>query len=209
MTDITNQTFGRLTAIRPNHKVNGAVHWECKCECGRTKIASIYNLLSSKTQSCGCLQKERASQARATHRMSNHPAYQAWHRIRNRCENPEANDYPNYGGRGIHIADEWQNFDAFWSEMGPSWKAGLSIERMDNDGDYAPGNCAWVTQVRQVRNRRNTVFVDSPWGHIAAADAAEKCGVPYRTFIQRVYAGWSGEALFQPLMRARMPSPPE
>jgi hypothetical protein len=203
--DITGHSFGRLTAIRPDHKVSGAVHWECSCCCGRTKIASVYNLLEGKTQSCGCLQKERASKARLKHGMSKHPAYQCWQRIRNRCENPESADFPDYGGRGIHVCDEWDSFDRFWTDMGPTWAKGLTLDRKDNDSNYSQGNCHWVSQLRQVRNRRNTRFVHSPWGYISAPDAAEKCGVPYKTFIQRVAAGWPESALFLPLLRIRKP----
>jgi len=202
MEDLLGKIYGRLTVRRFSHRDEKRFpFWECECECGATKIVQHYNLYRGKTLSCGCLQKERASNATLKHGMSNHPAYKCWHRMRNRCNNPDALDFDHYGGRGIRVSEKWSTFDAFWADMGALWESGLSIDRVNNDGNYEPGNCRWATPSKQVRNRRNTRVIDTPWGKMAAGEAAERAGLPYRLFIQRVQAGWSTDDLFLPRLR--------
>jgi hypothetical protein len=101
--------------------------------------------------------------------------------MKTRCGNPNAINYYLYGGRGIKVCERWQKFEAFRDDMAPTWKPGLTIERIDNDGDYTPENCCWATRHEQNRNQRNNVMVDTPWGRLHLRDAAAVSGVKYQT----------------------------
>jgi hypothetical protein len=119
--------------------------------------------------------------------------------MNNRCNNHRAADYAYYGDRGIRVL--WNSFEEFWADMGPTWQEGLTIDREDTNGHYEKDNCRWVPQKDQVRNRRNSRMIETPWGLMNAAAAAEKAGLRYGLFIQRVQAGWPMEDLFRPKLR--------
>lgn len=157
--ELTGQTFGMLTVIRfvevgPDY----TTRWLCRCECGTEKVAIGKNLMGGRTQSCGCKQGGRSGlhgSVIRTHGMSKHPLYTGpWLGMRRRCLNPNNPDYPNYGGRGIRICDAWNDFEVFLRDMGPTWKRGLTIERIDVNGHYEPGNCKWIPNEDQWRTRR-------------------------------------------------------
>jgi hypothetical protein len=106
--------------------------------------------------------------------------------MRSRCRYPSTINYPLYGGRGIKVCDRWQSFEAFCDDMEPTWKPGLTIERIDNNGDYTPENCRWATHWEQNRNQRNNVIVDTPWGRLLLRDAEARSGIKYVTLWWRL-----------------------
>lgn len=156
--DFTGLSFGRLTVVEraPPIRRGGSSRttWLCECECGRTIVVITDSLKSGNTRSCGCLHAETREARTTTHGMSGTKTYDAWCSAKSRCSNPNNPKYADYGGRGISMCAEWfESFEAFLSDMGPA-PNGLELDRIDNDGNYEPGNCRWTTRKVQMNNRR-------------------------------------------------------
>lgn len=151
--DITGQKFGRLTVTGKSARLSlaGAL-WECSCDCGGVTVANSLKLRTGKTQSCGCYRKEILDQT--THGLSNKSrTYRTWKEMRNRCNNPNADNWKWYGGRGIKIYPQWDDYLVFLADMGERPK-GKTLDRKDGDLDYSPENCRWATAKEQAVNNR-------------------------------------------------------
>lgn len=155
--NLAGQRFGKLTVIERNGtNNNGSATWLCHCDCGNTKTVSGRELVKGDTKSCGCARHNPRK-----HGMSNTRLYKIWIGIKGRCCNQSDRAYKNYGGRGIHLCKEWaDSFDCFkeWA-LDNGYNDTLTIERVDNDKGYFPGNCTWKTQYEQTQNRRSCILV--------------------------------------------------
>ena len=143
--DLSGQRFNRLTVIKRSEFQSSRIHpeWLCVCDCGNETLVRGHNLRNGNTKSCGCLKDGNAR----THDASTTRLAHIWYGIRKRCHNNNAHNYRRYGGRGIELCKEWQNFESFmdWA-FGHGYADDLTIDRIDNDGNYEPSNCHWVTK---------------------------------------------------------------
>lgn len=155
--DITSQQFGKLKVISrvENDWLNNA-RWLCECDCGNEIIVLGYALRNKNTRSCGCLGRKSRINANTKHNLSDHRLHLIWDNMKQRCYNQKSPNFKYYGGRGIKICDEWlNNFINFYNwSMNNKYAENLSIDRIDNDGNYEPSNCRWVTMKEQCNNKR-------------------------------------------------------
>lgn len=157
--DHTNRRFGRLVAIsQTKERVHRHVVWKCLCDCGTECFVASSSLTAGKTRSCGCLERESRGIGRITHHMSDTKLYKVWQGMRKRCFKQYHKNFKDYGGRGITVCDEWNNnFQTFYdyvSQLPHFEEEGYSLDRIDNDGNYEPGNVKWSTSKEQANNRR-------------------------------------------------------
>lgn len=189
------QQFGRLTVLsqRPSNK-SGKRVWLCSCSCGGQTEVTTGDLQSGDTRSCGCLFRETVRASHLTHGQTANGTrseeYEVWAQMRQRCANPASRHYANYGGRGIYVCAQWESFATFFADMGPRPSSKHSIDRIDNDGPYAPENCRWATRNEQGNNKRNNRRVTIGADEKTTTQWAELSGVPRRTISDRLDSGW-------------------
>lgn len=205
--DLTGKKFGRLSAInRAGSDSTGVAMWRFRCDCGNEIVARSNLVRRGHTQSCGCLQKERAANSasivsvRHGHTKSGNfsGAYKSWAAMLARCQTPSSGAYPEYGGIGISVCERWQSFENFYDDMGDR-PPGKTLDRFpDPHGDYEPGNVRWATNTEQRRNLRNNVLIECRGRKLTAGAWSEISGVLAKTISARIRSGWPSEkAIFQ------------
>lgn len=180
-------------------------YYECQCDCGNTCVVELTHLRTGHTQSCGCFREWKMNQPRNvnTHKLSSHPLYGTWCKMRARCNSQKDGNYKNYGGRGIKVCDEWNASPLpfiSWAES-HGWYdgCGLTLDRIDCNGDYSPDNCRWANCKTQSNNKRTNHYITYKGETHTTAEWAEIIGISLSGLHKRLKNNWSLEdALTKP-----------
>lgn len=215
MTDLSGKKFGRLTVLSYSDKRKGFRFWLCGCDCGTMLTAREDCLRTGNTKSCGCFQRELAAALKRSHGHTRigwkSRTYRCWANMRNRCTNSKCKTFSCYGGRGITVCERWLNsFECFLDDMGEQ-PTGMTIERIDNNGNYEPGNCRWATRYEQANNQRTNVILEFQGKRQTLSEWAKELGRKKSAIAARLRRGWSAcDALTKPMegkFRARTSNP--
>lgn len=201
--DLRGERFGELVVLRREENGKGEqTRWRCVCDCGKETVVYAGNLVRGYTRSCGCTRNEKAAEALSTHRETKTRLYRIWNNMLTRCYNKTDPHYIYYGLRGVEVCDEWKKYEAFRSwALSTGYNESLTIDRINVNGNYNPGNCKWATQKEQANNKRTNRHIEYNGQRKTVAEWAESCGMDYRTLWGRLYVqGWTVErALTTPL----------
>jgi len=180
----------RLTVVSLSTRTsaNGSVYWNCSCSCGGTTTVRSDSFLDGRpNKSCGCYLLER-NISNATHKQSRTRTYHCWSMMKQRCLNPKVKFYPHYGGRGIAVCPEWMVFENFYADMG-EMPVGLSLDRIDPNGNYCKENCRWATSKEQNNNKRELPFLDIEGVPTTMGDYIQATGRTTHAVYNDVYRG--------------------
>ena len=199
MVSIVGKRYNKLTVIRKtSEKSHNSYLWECKCDCGNITLVKKWNITSGNTKSCGCLKLnsvKKMNRINTTHGMSRSKLYRVWESMKRRCDNSKTERYASYGGRGITYCKEWSKFENFygWAKAN-GYEEGLSLDRIDVNGNYEPSNCRWIPLKKQAYNKTNSRKVSYNNKELTIAELANKTGKPYHLIYQRIIKlGWDVE----------------
>ena len=195
------KTFENWTVLEHDieRSVDRKTFYICECKCGTNRSVRADVLRNGRSISCGCLKKEMLRERVTTHGMTKTPLHNVWIALKDRCTNPNNQRFKYYGGKGVKVCEEWkhdfQKFYDFAIENG--WKKGLTIDRMDNDGDYSPENCHFITNRKQQLNKSNNNRVTINGETLTIKEWCDKSGINRNTFVWRLRNGWQGNALLK------------
>lgn len=206
--DLTSKTYGRLVVLglSPIKKGNNR-SWVCQCECGNRTIVLRGDLTSGKTSSCGCYLSEQTSKRnsiyKTTHGQSGDRLHGIWINMKQRCTNLNDDAYQNYGARGIEVCQEWEESYISFRDWAHSngYQDDLSIDRIDNNGNYEPSNCHWSTPTQQNNNKRNNVLIEYQNKKQTIPEWSRITGINKSTLYSRHARGVTGDRLFRPVQK--------
>jgi hypothetical protein len=186
--NLTGQRFGRLIAISraitPVGTRKGPAMWTARCDCGKSITTRAISLKSGNTTSCGC--------SRTKHGQARTGLYRLWSAMIARCERPTAKSYKDYGARGISVCPRWRgSFEAFAEDMGPRPSPSHTLDRIDPNRGYEPGNVRWATWVQQGRNKRSNRLLTVDGVTMTLTEWSERTGIGVTTIRERIRRGWS------------------
>jgi hypothetical protein len=182
---------GRLTVLLTGRKPGTYRYMAvCKCDCGKQVVSRVDGLRNGTATSCGCYQRDAVTK----HGRWDHPLYSVWRSMWRRCTVKLDRSYPDYGGRGITVCDQWKDIEKFIADMSPTHFDGGTLERKDFNGNYCPENCIWITHAEQASNKRSNVMI-THGGITQTLEAwAEFTGITYGTLWSRIKTyGWTPE----------------
>lgn len=189
--DVIGQRFGSLVVVRQSDvRKWGGILRECQCDCGNTVLVSLSNLKAGSTTSCGCYHRKKLDEAIKKHGMSKTPVYITWMLMRQRCNNPNHPGYHNYGGRGIKVCPQWDDFEQFFADMGER-PVEKTLDRIDVNRDYCPENCQWATRIQQANNKRENIVISYDGKTLTLKQWSRELGMNYWTLHARYKRGWN------------------
>ena len=188
--DFIGSKFGYLTAVEPLH-IDGK--WRFSCSCGETIVRRKTDVTSGKVSSCGCKTSELHARHATKHGYANSLTWNSWMAMMQRCTNKNIKAFHRYGGRGIRVCDRWTNISNFVSDMGERPSKKHSIDRINNEGNYEPGNCRWATSKVQTLNKCNAIILEWRGESKPAIEWAALLGIPKGVLYMRLHRGWSVE----------------
>jgi len=194
--DLVGQKFQRLTVIEDtNRRNNGNVIYRCECICKKETFVTSQSLRSGKRKSCGCLAKEKIGKLNRTHGESNTRLHGIWKGIKKRCKNKNTKNFKNYGGRGITVCEEWSKSYVTFREwaLKNGYHESLEIDRINNNGNYEPSNCRWVTRKENNNNRRNSRLLTINGETKRLREWCDLNKISCNTVRKRLNNGWSVE----------------
>lgn len=195
------EKFGELIALRPvPGSRNIPARWLCQCSCGNQKSIRSCSLRRGATQSCGCKSVQITRRLMTTHGKSRTAIYGVWSGMHSRCGNPNLKSYRDYGARGITVCKRWESFDNFLADMGMPAK-GMTIDRADNNKNYEPGNCRWISRKEQSRNKRNSIVITYGGRTLSLAEWSSILGLSYYTLHSRYKNGCPADRILEPKRR--------
>lgn len=203
--NLIGKKFNKLIVVDKAPKQSGKTIWKCVCDCGNTTYVMTSNLTCNRTKSCGCLKDEKLVQRSTKHNQRHTNLYEVWKSIKQRCFNVNNKSYKNYGARGITLCEDWKtNFKSFykWS-IDNGYQKGLTIDRIDNNGNYCPENCRWVDRQVQCNNTRCNKIIIFNGESKTLADWCRILNISYSCMSSRLRNGWSIERAFTTVPRVR------
>lgn len=198
MINMSGQSIGRLQVVSLD---DASRKWRCICSCGAMVLASGGNLRKGSVRSCGCLAREERAQKKTSHGLSDTPEYRVFLTMRARCTNPKAEKFPMYGGRGVEV--RFKNFEDFIRHIGTRPSTRHSVDRIDNDGHYEPGNVRWATDQAQRNNRSDSELHELNGVKDTLTGFARRLGISASSMRSRIKNGWSVEAALSTPANAR------
>lgn len=205
LNDLTGKTFGLLTVInRAENDINSKSMWCCKCDCGNEKIISGNSLSRGNSTSCGCFKLK----LHTTHGMSKSNIYKVFTGMLQRCNNKKHKNYKDYGARGISVCKDWLTFESFykWS-MENGYRENITLDRVDNNGNYSPSNCKWVTMAQQSLNKRSSFYITFNGKTQTLKEWCNELNIPYPQIYTRIAVkGWTCERAFLTKFKYKSPS---
>ena len=194
--ELSGQVFDRLTVISFVGIEDQQRMWLCLCRCGATTIISTRKLRAGRKRSCGCIRKEQLVARNSSHGATGTSEHTIWLLMRNRCSNPKNKRWARYGGRGIKVCPEWQDdFSRFLADVGSRPSPLHSIDRINNDGNYEPGNVRWATKREQVRNSTATLWVNLNGARMTLTECAGALALPTGTLSRYLRRGMTMDAV--------------
>lgn len=202
--DITNLRFGKLIVLKYYSIAlnGGGSNWLCACDCGNTVICLSNRLRRGLVNSCGCISKEITIKRNYKHGLANSKLYRVYRAMISRCLNKKNKSYKYYGGRGIKVCDRWlESFENFYEDMGNKYSNGLSIDRIDVNGDYCPENCKFSNSIEQARNKTDNILIEYNNDKKILKDWADYYNLSYKAVWARINYGWDLEKVFNTPIR--------
>lgn len=201
--DLTGKKFWRWEVMsKSDVSDKSGVHWNCRCECGTERLVPSNRLRNGNSKSCGCRNIENVIKKATKHGMFETRLYRIWRNMKKRCNNPNAQEYHRYGGRGIKVYEGWVEFSSFsvWA-LNNGYSEILTLDRIDNNGDYCPENCRWVDRMTQQNNMSSNRYITIEGETKTVSQWARIADVCPTTMIWRLEKGWTGTDLIKPSSR--------